>query len=808
MKKERESRVVEPSDGSNELNLLRSLLKRLRRYYLLYIVFILIAIAVQYFTARYSVNTYQSNGMLMVKEKGYTQGLGNILYNTGMQRMYRPLENEIMFLESGPFIDSVLKRLPHFRVSYFLPGNIKSTELYESAPFKIELDSESSVNSNTAASAEFWIQFINETEYYLQPGTKDTDNIDPAVAKKYYVYQTIKTENFNFRVRPLQMEGEGLPLEGLTYKFTIFGNYNLVNHYLNKVRVGRVSEEASAITISMVSSNPRKDQDFINHMMEEYMEQKLAIANQTSKNTLRFIDNQLSQLRDSLYELETNLEAFKSDNSYFEIGEVISMEIQNLNELKKNRAELQVKESYFNYLDDYLTAGPNETNTGPLVAPSTVLITDPILNKLVSKLVDLQLEVETYKNEGMLNNPYFKTLKEEIANVKQSLKENLSSLRRANKLSVEDIDKRAEQISRKLRAIPGQEKQFLNIKRLQQVNQEIYLLLLKKRLESEIELASNSIEASIIEPASSLNTVIVSQGAIQKYGRFVLIALILPTLFVFIREAFNNKVKDEEELKTLTNLPILASISSVKKNHNKFFAFSSDAEFNAPKERFRILRSNLSYVLDGSKDSNVIMFTSFISKEGKSFCSSHLAAFLALSGKKTLLLGGDMRKINMYNIPGVSNEVGLSQYLAGHLSLEEVIQKTQEPNFRVINSGPIPPDPSELLSGSKIVELLDTLKKEYNYIIIDTPPLIISDPIVLMKHADVVLYVVRQNFTLKSHLKRFSETNMQEKGYMIFNGISQRNSNYYYSMYGYYGYGNYGSPEQSLWQKIVSRINR
>lgn len=469
--------------------------------------------------------------------------------------------------------------------------------------------------------------------------------------------------------------------------------------------------------------------------------------------------------------------------------------------------EVNTKISILESVDNYI----QNANEGA-VAPATYMVDDPVLVSLLTKFNDLQLQRERYARTTTAKNPLLETIDTQLAGTRQSIRENVQNLKRGmavTKKNLEDINTR---FSAGLRSIPKKEREFVGIKRQQSIKEELYLYLLQKREETALAYASTVTDSRLIDAPIATYEPIKPKKALIWAGAGA-IGLILPILLINILFLLNNTVQKREDIEKVTHSSILGEIGQMKPlagNQTGEENIIKMTSRSAVAEQFRALRTNLQYLGDGT--CRVLMFTSSIGGEGKSFVSINLAASLAYSDKRVLLIGLDLRKPTLHERLMVPNKFGASNCLIGQGHYEDFIQTTGvHPKFDVLTSGPIPPNPSELLSNGRLPRLLEELRTKYDYILIDSPPYgLVTDSALIAEHVDATLYIVRFNYTLLDHLRRIGDLQKARRFSnlaVIFNGVNYGMGYGYGYGYGGYGYGYYAEEEGAA-QNMGSRLKK
>ncbi len=485
-----------------------------------------------------------------------------------------------------------------------------------------------------------------------------------------------------------------------------------------------------------------------------------------------------------------------------------------LADLDEQKAVHKVKRQYYDYLLEYLN---EEKDFSEMLSPSSMGIQDPLLNQLVSDLTVLYTQRSRALISSTEENPYVRTLDKEIETTKRALRENISNIIRSNEILLSDLSERIETLENRIEMLPRTERELIGIQRKFNLNDATYNYLMEKRAEAGIALASNMPDNKIID--SARNSEVVAPKKTRNYFIALVLGLVFPMGIIYLRDFFNTKVQDRKDVSSIVSYPIIGVIphlrQAAKSREVNLIAFN---EAKSPAtEAFRALRANLSFMA-ADKPSKIVSVTSAKSEEGKTFTAINLASVLSLTGKRTLVLSADLRKPRVYDEFGVNKEPGLANFLIGKEKLEDVIQQTrQNENLHVITSGTMPPNPSELLDSETMTLMLDELKKKYDYIITDTPPVgIVPDAIPVLNVSDVVLFIVRQKYTEKASLeflKDFADKTGINNIAIEINDVKMGRSGYGYSYsyghgYGYgYGYGSYYEESEKERLKVFKPIS-
>lgn len=742
-----------------------------------------VAIFAAWLVNRYTDPVYTLKSTLIVqdKENTLTGGVESILEEQGIYRRTRKkvVENEIAVLKSYSIAKKTIEELPDFHISYFGQGRIRTVELYKSSPFTVIVDT--AHKNLTEKPIDF--KFINNNEYQLSFTIGEQSKKVKLNFNEWY-----ESEDFRFKILP-NFKDESVFNSPVSYFFILRDTLALIEQYRGKLNMSTTDKKSTVLELSVSGLVVQKEVDFLNKLMDVYVQKGLDEKNQIALNTISFIDEQLSEISDSLSTTEDNLSDFRQTNKLIDIGQEGSILYQKIEKVQTELAMLKLKGRYYDYLLEYISKDRDFTD---IMAPSVLDINDVMLTGLIDELTELYKERNNFNYTSNKTNPGLELINFKIKNNLATLEENIRNIIKANDLSVEDAQKRMGLADAEISKLPETEKKLIGIKRRYKLNDEIYTYLLTKRAEAGIGKASNVPDNKILDYSRPNAAALISPKRSLNYIIAIILGLLIPIIIIVIVDFFNDKIIERKDIESQTSIPILGEVG-----HN-----SKGAEmvvFERPKssiaEAFRTLRTNLLYFnIDRQESSFVIAITSTISGEGKSFCAINLASVFAIGDKKTLLMGIDLRKPKLHRELGMDNMKGLSTYLAGTHSLEEVILPTHQNNLFFMPAGPVPPNPAELIETKKMERLVAQLKNTYDVIIMDTPPIaMVTDALLLTKYSHINLFVLRQNYSRRNMIKLINEV-FQERGFknvgILINDISVQGY-YGYTYYGSYGYGKY-----------------
>lgn len=786
---------------SSSFDIKNYLLKLIAHWYL-FIIAIILGFVYNFFDTRFAVNSYSTNSTIILQDDlQNTQAVVGGLQLFDHRKNY---ENEFGVLKSYALNRTALEELD-FTISYFKNESFKSDiDLYKRTPFIVELD--------TGKYQTNWIQchleFVSPDEFILKIESKK-------IEEKLSFNEKFESNYLSFTIR--KNENQEINYEQLIGdKYYFYKNdfNSLVNSFKNRLNVDLRSPNSSILWLWISGSVPERIVDYINKLIEVYLRQSLEAKNRVVINTIKFIDNQLEGVIDSLDEVEDKLQLFKQNNKILDISKEGEMLFEELDKLQQEKKIIEIKRNFYDYLvKDFNKNG--ELTTG--ISPTFLDIQDPILDALLVQYQTLQSEKEILGYDVKKDIPSLDIINLKLKSLQKELSEHITNSLRAIEYNMNDISKKIGQIDFKLRQIPSVEREILNIQRRYKLNDNIYTFLLERRTEAGITMASNSPGGKILDVARHENVIKNTPKAGGNRTKIIFICLLIPILIIVIKEFFNNKIIDKSDVEKSTTIPILGSIT---KNAQKVDIPTHEFPKSPISESFRLLKTNLQFLLV-DKNKPVISVNSTISGEGKTFCSTNLAALLAHSKKKTLLIGLDLRKPTAHLPFNHPNVIGLSSYLIGLYNLDDILFETHVRNLTLIPSGPVPPNPAELIESEKMLELIEILKKQFDYIIIDTPPVAhVTDAVLIARFCDANIFVLRQNYSSKNVVNVVEELHVNKKMNNMGIIINDVNPSVIYGLkYGYgftYGYNyGYGIEEgqgyfdtPKLKTNIVKRVGR
>ncbi|MDN5349505.1 MAG: tyrosine-protein kinase Etk/Wzc, partial [Bacteroidales bacterium] len=729
---------------------LKALFFKFTRFWYLFAISIFIALLVAFLFNKYTKPVYEVKTSVLVKDDKTKMDPSALLGGLGLSTQQN-LQNEIGILMSYSLSDRVVKSLD-FEVSYFEEDGFVKKELYLNAPFTVEVD----FNKDQAVNLPYSLKINDNGTYTLAAEGENISQYDYKTGKplagakekvnwsgSFSFGEWVDNEHNRFRI--VLNEKYDPEVHNTTNLSFTLNDYQSLLRTLRGFTIEPINREASILEISLKGNIKEKSADFLNRLTSLYLQRGLDKKNQIAENTIEFIDQQLVDIQDSLSKAEIDLQDFQTSNELMNIDFQSQQVFEYLKELEQQKAELMVKSKYYRSLQNYIQVNLDELDK--LVAPSAMGIEDPLLNRLVQELVNLSAAKAEQMLSSTEKHPTVVSIDMQIVNTKKTLLENINNIILNSDMAMNNLDNRISALEQELNKLPSTQRLLLGYQRKFQLNDAIYTFLMQKRAEAQITKASNLADNEILDRAEATLSAQVFPKKSLNYTIALLLGLLIPVGYILGRDYLNDKLVDRKEIEIITKLPI---VGQVLHNNKETQLVVADSPKSSISESFRSVRTNIEYLVQG-KEKSIILVTSDMVSAGKTFVSINLASIYAMYGKKTVLLGFDLRKPKIYQDFGLSNSNGLSSYLINKNSLDEIIQPSGKvENFDLIMAGPVPPNPAELIASEKCKTLFDELRERYDYIIIDTPPVgLVTDAFLLMKHTDVNLFIVRQNYTHK-----------------------------------------------------------
>lgn len=696
-------------------------------------------------------------------------------------------------LKSRSHNELVVDKL-QFYIDYLKQTKYFLKDVYGEVPFEIEINKDKNqllnqfikVKMLPGNTYQITIPFHTATAEVFRYADNKQSTVSVPAKEYKKIYKIGETVNLPFLSWKLNLSKDPWKNyeEEIMVRFNAFDN--TVSTYKG-IRVDIDEKAGSILKLSMEGTNKTRMVEYLNTTVDVLIKRQLENKNKFAENTINFIDKTLADMESQLKNSGNELKDFSKVNNVIDIEEGGLTYKNQLIDLDTKKDEVERKIAYLNSLKTYLK---NSVDFSKLPAPTVAGIEEPNITTNVGKLIALSIQRSElgYSIKGDI---YYERVDNEIQSVKKVLQENANSLRTAMQYDLDQVNQKIRKIESLISTLPENKQEWLKLSRKYNLSDNIYNTFLQKRSEAAIVKEANVSDIQFIDPAKDVGGGLLGPKTSINYVLAFFVGLLVPLVLVFFIFFISNSIQNIEDISSLTQLPLIG-IVGIKHSETNLSVFERPK--SALSESFRAIRSSLQFLykkqsIEGTK---TLMLTSSVSGEGKTFCSINIATVFALSEKKTIILGLDLRKPKIFDDFNIQNDIGAVNYLIGQKKLEDVIQHTHIPYLDVITSGPIPPNPSELILGDSMKEMMARLKKDYDYIILDTPPVgLVSDALELAQYCDVTLYIVRQNFTKKEMLTLLN--NRTKRGELnnvsiIFNGYENKAK--YGVGYGYgYGYG-------------------
>lgn len=771
-----------------------SFLSRYLKNWYWFVLTLSLAYAVAYFYLKQYTPIYRVNATLLIKDEKF-KSKGNDLVEELAQGGSKQIDNEIETFKSRLLIGRVIDALD-LGVSYWQEKKFRDIELFGDSPIKVNMKD----LNDFAYSNPFYIKYLSEGQYILLNTKQETLGI-------FGFSQLINSPYGKFRVfRNKEIKSFELPI-----KIVFHSREGLISNLLNDVQVSSLNNKTSFISLSIDIALPDKGKVILNKILNEYEFTSLEDKNRESANTLRFIEDRLKLVSNELGDVEQDVEQYRRSQGISDLSSEGNIFLGKVGENDAKLNELDVQTKVLIEVDNYL-----QNSDANNLVPATLILNDQVLSGYITQYAQLELERSKLSRSVQPENSTLITLNNQMRNIKQAIRENLNTQKRNIALNRGILLNSNNRLEGSISAIPRKEREFVGIKRQAGIKENLYLLLLQKREETALSYASTVTDSRVIDAPYSTGGPIKPDKK-NIYQIALLIGLIIPIALIILKQLLTNTIQSKKEVELKTGLKVFGEIS-LSDDSDSIDGIININSHSFIGEQVRMIRSNLQYLVSNldSRVASTFLFTSFSSGEGKSFVTLNIALSLALLNKKVVVVQLDLRKPKdvshlLRDIDSNSAEKkGISNFLIGKANIDEIISETKFDNIFIIPCGPLPPNPSELISNGRINYLFQALKSSFDYILIDTAPIgLVTDGALLAPFTDVCFFIVRHESSQKSALAFIKDLN-KKKIYkslnLIFNAVNYKNVTGY--GYGYdYGYGYYGS-EKSKYKWINSFFSK
>lgn len=741
---------------------------------------VIVALVLGFFYSRTQSNVYELNTNILVVDQSKSGGMNEVsmlkqldIFGSGSSLSMVNNENEV--IKSTALMKRVVNEL-ELHTNYTSTSFLKKIDLYTDAPYYVRMDSMSLVHLQSALVLD--IEPI-DGGLSIKGSYKDT-------TFRQKIKQLPALLNTPAGVISISLR-QGKTLPGEDIQVTISNPSGVARYLATKALTTEVTKQVDVINLTIKVSNVQKGKDILNTLTDIYNQDAIEQINRSANNTAEFIDSRLKLLSGELSEVESNVENYKQENQLTNINTDAELYLKRNDEFDQKRITVETQISLIKFIEDFINKPANRYALIPNLG-----LTDVGLVAVIQKYNELLMTRERVADGSSEENPTLRNLNQQILSSRKAIQVSIANSRKGLEISKRELDQQNRMAVSKIRDLPRQEREFIEIKRQQQVKESLYLFLLQKREEASLTMAVTVPKARILNTPDDAAQVGPRTKIIMAI--FFILGLAFPLLIVFIKDMINTSVTSRAQIEKLTDVPILSELG-----HNAtgeiIINHASNTDTNA--ELFRLLRTKLQFILDPTQ--KVILVTSTEPGEGKSYLSINLAISLSMAGKKAIILGLDLRKPQLKKHFKLEDEaLGLSTYLSGHeTDYKKLIQRvhvSDYPTLDILTAGVIPPNPNELLMNERLDLLIAALRKEYDYIIIDTAPVgAVSDTFLIDRVADISLYICRMDYSDKRNLDFLNHVKAEKtlkRPYLVINDLNMESKYYYHRGYSF-GYGNY-----------------
>lgn len=743
---------------------------------------ILLCMAGAWLYLRYTPPVYNISASVIIKDNDKnskaSSGMAD-LEDLGFYSSINNFDNEVEILQSRTLIKKVVEELDLY-ISYAAKSSFHDIELYKSSPVKVWITPEEAQKLPAPA-------YINLT---LQPGNKL--NVKITIGEQEYSKQFDKlpalltTPSGTFSFTPADST---IAKSEQKIMATVSSPRNVAGSYRGALSIEPTSKSTTIAQISVKSTHTQRGMDFINKLVEIYNRDANDDKNEVATKTAEFIDERINIINGELGTTEQELETFKRDAGLTDLKSDAQLALSENSEYEKKCAENSTQLRLVQFLASYA----NNPDHAYEVLPVNVDLTDTGLTELINRYNEMLLERKRLLRSSQENNPVVVNLDASIRAMRSNVLTTINSVQRGLAITQADLERQAGKYAGRITNAPGQERQLVSISRQQEIKAGLYLMLLQKREENAITLASTANNARIVDEALA-DAIPVSPKGKMIYLVALILGVALPVAVIYIIELFKYKIEGRADVEKITSFPIVGDVPFSENKSSEGAIVVHENQNDLMAETFRNVRTNVLYMMKSNE--KVILVTSTTTGEGKTFIASNLAVSLALLGKKIVIVGLDIRKPGLNKAFQLSRkEQGISQFLANpeHTDLMSLVQVSNiNPNLSILPGGPIPPNPTELVARESLPQAIDILKKHFDYIILDTAPIgMVTDTQLISRVANASIYVCRADYTHKADYTLINELGEQKKLpnlCTIINGLDMKKKKYGY----YYGYGKYG----------------
>ena len=734
--------------ANSETISIMEIVMRFARYWRWFVLGVVVALVIVFIYLRYTTPVYNVTSSVVLKEARNQRFEPSIGGMDGLQLgglgAVSNLENEIYILQSRSIIRNVINRL-NLHTSYIVSGRIKSSDLYKDSPVIVSMAQSDldSLSSNISFDMVTDKETGSVTVSGLINGSRDVDTVFASLP----ALLPTPHGNISFTKRPENGFGDS------ELTVIIMHPNAVIKQYRESLSVQQASRQASVLDLSINTPYPEKGKDFLNMLVEVYNNETIEDNKMEAFNTQSFINERIAIIDRELSDAERSVEDYKQQEGLSDLQIDLQRNMQMGSQYEQQLVQVETQLNVVNSLSDYVN-NPNNANK---TIPANVGLEDPNLAATTSEYNRLVLERERLSQSMTADNPAMIRLEEQISGLRENINSSINSVQQGLSIQRRDARNQANIYGGRVGVMPTQEREFMELSREQQIKASLFLMLLQKREENALELAATANSAKVLDEA-------LTEGQVSPRRMILLLAalmlgVLIPAGIIYLMDILQYKLRTRADVDRLSKVPVLGEIP---KHDDDKQVVVEDNETRPIDEAFRMSRTNLLLTL--GSDNKVVTFTSTVSGEGKTFIAINLALSTAFLNKKVLLIGLDLRIPRLREYMNLGSKDGITSYLSG---FEKDINKLILPsglhhNLHVLPSGPVPPNPAELLSRNSLDAAIEKLKEDYDYIFIDSAPsALVTDTLVMSRVTDATVYVCRMDYSSKGYV-RFANSLMEQ----------------------------------------------
>ena len=758
-------------NNEEEINLQEWLLRFVRQWKW-FVLSVVLLLAASLIYLRYAPKIYEVNAALLLKDE--KKGGGSELMALQELNIFEAknnVDNEIEILKTANLMEKVVREMDIY-FEYYMSGRVRTSEVYgKDVPLRFWLPSG---QTDSVPAARFKVIYGERGALEFKGEYADED---------FLVQSSIREKQVDLPFGSLLMEA-GASEPGTEVEVKLRKPLAVARDILSDLEISLSSKTTTVVNLKLRTVHPRKGVEILEHFVEAYNRDNMEDQNLVAQNTALFLDERLDSITIELARVEQQVERYKQSQELTDISSEAQLFLQQSSQNEAKRLELETQLSIVQDLQSYLEQSDNADKLLPALG-----LQSQGLNNLINEYNTLLLQQLRLRTTASEDNKALIDLNRQLSALASNVKASLGREKRNLDILLANVEQQARLYSSKITSIPRQEREFMEIQRQQAVKAELYLFLLQKKEENALSMILVIPKAKVIDrPRSTSGPVAPRRNIIFVIA--LLLGLGLPVMIIVLREYFKFYIENKAELEKLSQVPVLGEIPRSQETGNIVLHQHST---NTLAEMFRLLRSNLLFVL-GKDHKKVILISSSVGGEGKTFMSINLGLSLAFLNKKVLIMGLDVRKPKLAEYLGLDTKSGISLYLSGHSDRASLLKPSGvHPLLDVVAAGPIPPNPNELLASKELDELIEQYRQDYDYIILDSAPVgAVSDAYQLNRFADACLYVVRAEYTPKQSISEAEDIYKQKKlnnMYFLLNCSDIKKAGYRYGYSKKYGYG-------------------